>query len=67
MMIAMCRGTERASGTVCVELVNKLDVSGSRTMANQELLTAASNSSDRHQVGFLGVQRFVDFADVAIG
>src|ERR1700694_334275 len=67
MMMATCRGIERASGTTCVELVNKLNALGSRTMAIKELLTAASDSSDRHQVRFLGVQRFVDFADVAIG
>ena len=64
-MIATCRGIERASGTTCVELVNKLNALGSCTI--QYELTAASERSDRHQVGFLGVQCLVDFTDVAIG
>src|SRR5450755_1081551 len=65
MMIATCRGIERASGTTCVELVNKVNALGSCAMPDE--LRAASDSSDRHQVGFLGVQGLVDFADVAIG
>src|SRR5687767_14432371 len=56
MMMAMCRGTRRASGIWTVELENE-----------DTNLFCLLDALDRHQIGFFLLQQLIDIRDVPIG